>query len=73
MVAPGASLGKRDRYTNPAPEGGVRTAHEAVHEKKALNFSGTLRSVDIDPGAVYRLAFVKFENVSEELRAHLIH
>jgi len=30
-------------------------------------------TVDIDPGAVYHLAFVKFENVSDELRSRLIH
>jgi outer membrane protein assembly factor BamA len=30
-------------------------------------------TVDVDPGAVYHLAFVKFENVSDELRSHLIH
>lgn len=30
-------------------------------------------TVDVNPGAVYRLAFVKFENVSDELRTQLIH
>ncbi|MGB6857549.1 MAG: POTRA domain-containing protein [Terracidiphilus sp.] len=30
-------------------------------------------NVDVDPGAVYHLAFVKFDNVSDELRSHLIH
>jgi outer membrane protein assembly factor BamA len=30
-------------------------------------------TVDVDPGAVYHLAFVKFDNVSDELRSHLIH
>jgi outer membrane protein insertion porin family len=30
-------------------------------------------TVDVDPGAVYHLAFVKFDNVSDELRSRLIH
>lgn len=30
-------------------------------------------NVDVDPGAVYHLAFVKFEGVSDELRNRLIH
>jgi outer membrane protein assembly factor BamA len=30
-------------------------------------------SVDVDPGPVYHLAFVKFDNVTDELRALLIH
>jgi outer membrane protein assembly factor BamA len=30
-------------------------------------------TVDVDPGAVYHLAFVKFEGVSDELRNRLIH
>jgi outer membrane protein assembly factor BamA len=30
-------------------------------------------TVDVDPGAAYHLAFVKFDNVSDELRSHLIH
>ncbi|MDR3797325.1 MAG: hypothetical protein P4K93_04200 [Terracidiphilus sp.] len=30
-------------------------------------------NVDIDPGAVYHLAFVKFEGVSDDLRNRLIH
>jgi outer membrane protein assembly factor BamA len=29
-------------------------------------------TVDVDPGPVYHLAFVKFENVSDELRGHLM-
>jgi outer membrane protein assembly factor BamA len=29
-------------------------------------------TVDVDPGTVYHLAFVKFDNVSDELRSHLI-
>lgn len=29
--------------------------------------------VDVDPGPVYRLAFVKFDNVSDDLRTLLIH
>ena len=30
-------------------------------------------TVDVDPGPVYHLAFVKFDNVTDELRALLIH
>lgn len=30
-------------------------------------------TVDVDPGPVYHLGFVKFDNVSEDLRALLIH
>jgi outer membrane protein assembly factor BamA len=45
------------------------TPHASLNEADAT----VSYTVDIDPGPVYHLAFVKFEDVSDELRMHLIH
>ena len=45
------------------------TPHASINDADAT----VSYTVDIDPGAVYHLAFVKFENVSDELRTRLIH
>jgi outer membrane protein assembly factor BamA len=45
------------------------TPHPKINDADAT----VAYTVDVDPGAVYHLAFVKFENVSDELRSHLIH
>jgi outer membrane protein assembly factor BamA len=46
----------------------------AVTPNPTFNGSaGTVEySIAIDPGAVYRVAYVKFDNVSDELRSHLM-
>jgi outer membrane protein assembly factor BamA len=45
------------------------TPHASLNDADAtVSFT-----VDVDPGAVYHLAFVKFEGVSDELRNRLIH
>ena len=45
------------------------TPHASFKETEAT----VSYTVDVDPGAVYHLAFVKFDNVSDELRTRLIH
>jgi outer membrane protein insertion porin family len=45
------------------------TPHASINDANAT----VSYTVDIDPGAVYHLAFVKFDNVSDELRSRLIH
>jgi outer membrane protein assembly factor BamA len=46
----------------------VVTPHPTFHDS-----TGTVDySIEIDPGTVYRVAFVKFANVSDELRSHLM-
>ncbi len=47
----------------------VVTPHPTYHDS-----TGSVDySVEIDPGTVYRVAYVKFDNVSDELRSHLMH
>jgi outer membrane protein assembly factor BamA len=46
----------------------VVTPHPTFHDS-----TGTVDySIEIDPGTVYRVAYVKFANVSDELRSHLM-
>ena len=45
------------------------TPHASINDADAT----VSYTVDVDPGPVYHLAFVKFDNVSDELRTHLIH
>ncbi len=45
------------------------TPHAHINDADAT----VIYTVDVEPGAVYHLAFVKFENVSDELRSRLIH
>jgi outer membrane protein assembly factor BamA len=45
------------------------TPHAAFNDADAT----VSYTVDVDPGPVYHLAFVKFDNVSDELRTLLIH
>jgi outer membrane protein assembly factor BamA len=45
------------------------TPHAAFNEADAT----VSYTVDVDPGPVYHLAFVKFDNVSDQLRTLLIH
>jgi outer membrane protein assembly factor BamA len=47
----------------------IVTPHAAFNETDAT----VSYTVDVDPGPVYHLAFVKFDNVSDQLRTLLIH
>ena len=57
------------RYRNKGYLDCKVTPHASLNETDAT----VSYNVDVDAGAVYHLAFVKFDNVSDELRTHLIH